>query len=282
MPNNSEQYQKHKANEEAQMEKAFLKGEKDPNLGVYRSIFSARCGDDGQDGGVVTALLIIGLESGMFDVAIVVQRKQGYSVEAVIVNNTGEVTAAMGTKYLRAKVTPKLRDAIKQGAKRVAIVCTPCEVAAARKIQQTNDCEVTIIGLFCSEAFNAGKLKQEVKARLGVDLDRAAKTQIRWGKFTAQIDGAEFSCRVKDLKAAVEKGCRYCDDFTSRLADISVGSVGSKRGYSTVIVRSKAGQRLVDDLDCVKEAVNKEEIVKLIRFKENRAKDSFAALKSRQ
>jgi len=38
----------------------------------------------------------------------------------------------------------------------------------------------------------------------------------------------------------------------------------------------------VDGLDCVKEAVNREEIVKLIRFKEKRAKDSFAALKSRQ
>jgi coenzyme F420-reducing hydrogenase beta subunit len=263
------------------MEKAFLKGEKDPDLGVYRSIFSARCGDEGQDGGVVTALLVDGLERGMFDAAVVVQRKQGYSAEAVIANNMGEVTAARGTKYLRAQVTPKLRDAIKRGAKRVAIVCTPCEVAAARKIQQANDCEVTIIGLFCSEAFNADKLKQEVKARLGVDLDRAAKTQIQRGKFTAQIDGTEFSCRVKDLEAAAEKACHYCNDFTSRLADISVGSVGSKRGYSTVIVRSEAGQRLVDGLDCVKEAVNREEVVKLVRFKENRAKDSFAALKNR-
>jgi coenzyme F420-reducing hydrogenase beta subunit len=281
MANNSEQYQKCKANEEAQMEKAFLKGEKDLDLGVYRSIFSASCGVEGQDGGVVTALLVDGLERGMFDVAIVVQRKQGYSAEAVVANNIGEVTAARGTKYLRAKVTPKLRDAIKQGAKRVAIVCTPCEVAAARKIQQTNHCEATVIGLFCSEAFNADKLKQEVKARLGVDLDRAAKTQIRHGKFTAQTDDKDFSCRVKDLEAAAEKACRYCDDFTSRLADISVGSVGSKRGYSTVIVRSEAGQRLVDGLDCVKEAVNREEIVKLIRFKENRAKDSFAALKNR-
>jgi coenzyme F420 hydrogenase subunit beta len=135
-----------------------------------------------------------------------------------------------------------LRELISQGKKRIAIVCTPCEVKAARKIQQTlkNDCEITIIGLFCFEAYDSSKLKREIKMRLNVDLDKAEKTKIRHGKFSAFFDGKECSCKVKDLDNATEKACRYCDDFTAKFADISVGSVGQK-GCSTVIVRSKGG-----------------------------------------
>ena len=280
----SEKQANRRAEEEARLEQAFLKGEKDPELGVYRSIFSAKCSSEGQDGGVVTALLVNGLEGGLLDAAVVVGHGQGYSVRAVAATSTSEVTAARGTKYLRVQVTPKLREIIKQGAKRVAVVCTPCEVAAARKIQQAvvGECELTVIGLFCFEAFNADKLKHEVEVRLGVDLNRAEKTQIRRGEFTAQVEGTEFSCRVKDLEEAADRACRYCDDFTSRLADVSVGSVGSKRGYSTVIVRSEAGEKLVKALDCAKESVDREEIAKLSKFKVKRAKESFAALNRRQ
>ena len=82
--------------------------------------------------------------------------------------------------------------------------------------------------MFCFEAFNGTKLKDEVKARLDVDLDKAEKTQVRQGKFIMYFDGKEVSCRVKDLDVAAEEACRFCDDFTAKLADISVGSVGSK------------------------------------------------------
>ena len=99
-----------------------------------------------------------------------------------------------------------------------------------------------MIGLFCFEAFNSAKLKEELKTRLGIDLDRVEKTQVRQGKFTAIVEDREVSCRVKDLDGASEVACRFCDDFTSRLADVSVGSVGSKPGYSTVIVRSPVGR----------------------------------------
>jgi coenzyme F420 hydrogenase subunit beta len=164
------------------------------------------------------------------------------------------------------------------------VVCTPCEILSARKIQQSveGDCEVVIVGLFCFEAFKVAKLKQEAKTRLDVDLDKIEKTQIRKGKFTAVLDRKEISCRLKDLEEATEKACRYCDDFTSRLADVSVGSVGSKKGYSTVIVRSETGEKLVESLDCDKRAVDKEEIAKLSKFKRIRAQESFATLNNRQ
>ncbi len=281
MPDNqTEKYQNYKAQEEAKIEQEFLKGTKEKDLGIYCDMFSAKSGIEGQDGGVVTALLIKGLEEGIFDSAIVVRRGEGYSAEAVVAKSASDVMAARGTKYLRVNVIEKLRELISQGKKRIAIVCTPCEVKAARKIQQTlkDDCEITIIGLFCFEAYNSAKLEQEIKTRLNVDLGKAEKTQIRHGKFSAFLDGKEASCKVKDLDNATEKACGYCDDFTARFADISVGSVGSKKGCSTVIVRSKAGEKLLKNLGFIKEAVDKEEIARLAGFKRERAKKSLATL----
>jgi coenzyme F420 hydrogenase subunit beta len=246
----------------------------DEDIGRYLDLFSAKTPIEGQDGGVVSALLIKGLREGLFDAAVVVQRGEGYTAEAVVAQNAEEVLAAKGTKYLRVNVTKKLRELISQGQKRVAVVCTPCEAGVARKIQQTTgNCEVTVIGLFCYECFNHDKLKVELKARLGVDLDRVGKTQVREGKFTAQVEDREVNCSVKDLHGASEAACGVCDDFTSRLADVSVGSVGSKSGYSTVIVRSKVGMRLVEGLEADVAPANEEAIIKISKFKKQRAKN---------
>ncbi len=80
------------------------------------------------------------------------------------------------------------------------------------------------------------------------------------------------------MSKAVEKGCVYCDDFTAKLADISVGSVGSEDGYSTVIVRSEKGKKLLENLDLTRGSVNTEEVAKLAILKKNRAKKSFAPI----
>lgn len=278
--NQAEKAQSLKVQEEEKIEKQFLKGTKDEDLGVYCDLFSAKSGFEGQDGGVVTALLVKGFREGLFDAAIVVRRMQGYSAEAFVAKSAENVLAARGTKYLKVNVTKKLRELISEGKKRIAIVCTPCEVVAARRIQQTigQGCEVTVIGLFCFEAFNHDRLKEELETRLGVDLDKAEKIQVKQGKFTVKVDGREVGCRVKDLDSASEKACRFCDDFVSRLADVSVGSVGSKQGYSTVVVRSGVGEKFVKNLDASKEAVDKPEIVKLAKFKKKRSEKSFADL----
>jgi coenzyme F420 hydrogenase subunit beta len=278
----AEKNQIYKAIDETKIEQQFLEGSKDPNIGVYSNMFSAKSIFEGQDGGVVTALLVKGFEMHIFDAAVVVYRGDGYSAKVVVATNTDEAITAWGTRYLRINVTKKLRELINQGIKRIAIVCTPCEAKAVRKIQQSlkNEFEITVIGLFCFEAFNKTNLKEELCTRLGIDIDKVEKTQIRHGKFIASIDGKEYSCKVKDLDDAAEKACLYCDDFTSHLADVSVGSVGSKPGFSSVIVRSKVGVELVKNLDAVKEEVDKEKVVRLSIFKMKRAKKALATLKT--
>jgi coenzyme F420 hydrogenase subunit beta len=228
------------------IEQSFLRGTADENIGIYQDMFSAKSTYVGQDGGVVTALLVSGMQRGMFDSAIVVKRTKGYLAEAFIAESVDDIIKASGTKYMRVRIMHKLGELIAKGKRKIAIVGMPCVIRAARRVQQQmfTDCpdlELTTIGLFCYEDFNYRVLKSEVQRLLNVDLDKAEKTQIRKGKFIVVIDGKESSVPVKDLSKAVENGCLSCPDFAAKYADVSVGSVGSEAGRSTVIVRSDVG-----------------------------------------
>jgi bidirectional [NiFe] hydrogenase diaphorase subunit len=261
----------------------FLKGEFDEDIGVYSEIKSAKSTIGGQDGGVATAILISGMRKGMFDSAIVVHRTEGYQAEATVAENINEIINAKGTKYLRVKMMSLLSDLITKGKRKIALVGTACEVRAARKIQQSflnnfPDLQLVIIGLFCFESFDYGKLKDETHKLMGIDLDSSEKTHIHRGKFIATSKGKEYSVPVKDLGAAQSKGCDFCDDFTSKYADISVGSVGSSEGYSTVIVRSEIGKALLENIELETREVNKDEILRLCYLKKKRARKNFAKI----
>lgn len=41
--------------------------------------------------------------------------------------------------------------------------------------------------------------------------------------------------------------CQFCTDLTAELSDISIGSIGSSRGWRTVIVRTEIGNELLQD-----------------------------------
>ncbi|MFQ6118857.1 MAG: Coenzyme F420 hydrogenase/dehydrogenase, beta subunit C-terminal domain, partial [Methanosarcinales archaeon] len=40
--------------------------------------------------------------------------------------------------------------------------------------------------------------------------------------------------------------CKVCQDFSAVESDVSVGSVGSKEGFSSVIVRKEVGKEIMD------------------------------------
>lgn len=258
------------------IEQFYLKGTKDENLGVYSDLFAAKSLIEGQDGGVATAVLVSGIQKGLFDAALVCKRIDGYWSEAVIARSVDEIMSAKGTKYIRVHMMSKLAELVKEGRRKIAIVGTACQMRAARRIQQSilgeyPDLELTLIGLFCFEEFNYYQLKEQTKKLMNIDLDKAEKTQINKGKFIVTVDGKESSIMVKDLNEAVENGCLCCPDFTAVYSDISVGSVGSEDGYSTVIVRSEIGDKLLEKLDITKAEVNKEEVDKLAIRKKKRA-----------
>jgi coenzyme F420 hydrogenase subunit beta len=51
---------------------------------------------------------------------------------------------------------------------------------------------------------------------------------------------------IKDFHGAALKGCDECADFLGRGADLSIGSVGSMAGWSSVLVRTEVGRMAMD------------------------------------
>lgn len=264
-------------------ENKFLQGIKDNQLGVYQEIIAGKSSISGQDGGMATALLISGLRKNLFEAAIVVRRSNGYQAEAVVAETEEDILNAKGTKYSRVKMMSKIGDLIEKGHRKIAFVGTPCEIRCGRKIQQQllskyPKLEILIIGLFCFEAFDYKKLKDTTKKLFNINLDDVEKTQIHKGKFIMEIDGKVHSTKIKDFHDAIQGGCAFCNDFAGRIADVSVGSVGSNEGFSTIIIRSNKGKKLVENVDFIKDDVNKEDIIKLVSFKKKRAEKNFAPI----
>lgn len=268
-----------------EIEEGFLKGLRDQELGVYSDLLAGKASIPGQDGGMVTSLLLTGMEKRLIDAAIVVPQRKGNGLQATIADKVDEITAAKGTKYERVSMISGLRDALRAGKRRVAVVGTPCQIRAIRKMQNQGylkdefpDAEIILLGLFCFESFDHRDLKDRIKEIMSIDLDDANKIQITKGSYVVSIGEENHSCGVKELESAVREGCQFCNDFVSKLADISVGSVGSPDGYSTVIVRSEIGKRLVEAAGFARAEANRDEIAKLSRLKRRKAEKSFAKI----
>jgi coenzyme F420 hydrogenase subunit beta len=58
-----------------------------------------------------------------------------------------------------------------------------------------------------------------------------------------------FKIPLEKAKSCVRKNCNICMDFTSELSDLSVGSVGSQEGWSTIIIRTDKGFELVKNAE---------------------------------
>jgi len=103
-----------------------------------------------------------------------------------------------------------------------------------------------LVGLFCMENFDYDALMNGlVKARFGLLPKNVARFEIKKGMFRV-IDktGKAHEVKIEETDAFTFTGCGPCFDFASELADISVGSVGSGDGWSTVLTRTDAGEKL--------------------------------------
>ncbi|MCX6676535.1 MAG: Coenzyme F420 hydrogenase/dehydrogenase, beta subunit C-terminal domain [Methanothrix sp.] len=268
-----------------ELEEEFLSGTIDSDLGVNREMFAGKSSIEGQDGGMATSILQRRIEMGLLDAAVVAQKNKICGANAALVDETESILQAKGTKYVRVSVIAPLLDALQRGKRRIAVVGTPCQIRVVRKLQRQGyfdekfpDAEMFLIGLFCFESFDYESLKSRVRELFGIDLDKAEKMQIARGKFIVTVDGKQYSCRVRELENAVRAGCSFCGDLVNRLADISIGSIGSPDGYSTVIVRSERGVKLLEGVQFDRREINKDEIVKLAAIKKKNADKNFAGI----
>ena len=232
-------------------------------VGEYIEMISARSTDPeilkrAQDGGIVSAVYIYGLENGLLDGVIVANTAEGFSPVPKIARTRAEVLSGAGTKYAVSPNMSVVKDAVKEYAlEKVGFVGTPCQVLAMKKMMQyptafreTAGNIGLIIGIFCMENFSYNGIKTLIEQYAGVSINDVVKTDIGKGKlFVYPKDGSEpRTVPIKETLPFEQKSCHVCMDYTAEYADIATGSVGSPDGWSTVLIRNKRGKDFIDKM----------------------------------
>jgi len=216
------------------------------------AVYKSRAKDlEGQNGATVSGILKSLFEAGEIDAVIGVERDEEWKARPVVITDKKDIARIAGTKYTYVPIFKAFKDAVDQGFTNIAIVGTPCQVNAARRIKNSNIIGASnkinaIIGLFCLESFYYdGLCKKVIEKEMGIDLKSVKKMEISKGKFIVMGD-EEKSVPVKDLNQYVRLPCHKCIDFSAYYADLSVGSVGAPDGWNTSIVRTERGKEIFE------------------------------------
>ncbi|MBI2861759.1 MAG: Coenzyme F420 hydrogenase/dehydrogenase, beta subunit C-terminal domain [Chloroflexi bacterium] len=248
---------------ELQIAQLVFDGSKPPEhhdaFGDYITIVAARSTSSevqgvGQDGGLVTAMLIWMLEKEMIQGALVAQRFADWTGRAKLVTTKEELLACAGSLYTYVPNPLAVLEAKEQGLERVAFVGTPCEISGIRQLQtakskRSRDIVKSVtftIGLMCSETFSyEGLIQQSIVERRGISLEDVTKINIKGRVVVTQRSGEEVNIPLREVRPYVREGCKFCQDFAADYADLAVGGLG-KDGWTFTMLRSQKGKELFD------------------------------------
>lgn len=234
-------------------------------IGEYKAVYKGKTAlpnVKGQDGGVVTSLLLYLLGEKLVDAAIVLQKDQEDPWKPLpsIATSEEDILKASGSIYSQGMTISALIEAIKKGYHSIAFVGTPCNIDAVTKMEESPygmvrlfmRAKVFKIGLFCMDAFNYDRLREWVEEDKKIDIEKVEKMAISKGKFIVTTSDAPegeeaVSVRLHDMDHLRASSCYYCVDLTSENADISVGSVGAPDGYNSIIVRTGLGMEILQE-----------------------------------
>jgi len=243
-----------------------------------------------QDGGVVSALLIALLEAGELDGALLARQseREPWKGEAFLARTPEEVIACAGSFYNQTLALGHLdlKGYDLPPRPRIALVGTPCEIQGLKAMQARPwfwgasrvDAVVLTVALLCTKSFHyEGLMLQEIEAKRGIPLAEVEKIDIIRGKLYVygRAGATLVEEPIRDFHGAALKGCDECADFLGHAADISVGSVGSADGYSSVLLWTTAGQTAFDrardrleirDLDKPRAIANLDALDKSVAF----------------
>lgn len=216
------------------------------------------------DGGAVTGLLEFMLDTKRIDGALLSKKESVWNNEPMIAMDFGDLLKCAGSSLAQSKSIRDLGDlttyasvfhALKKSDQlavtKLAVVGTPCQISTIRKMQLLHIVPSHIvaftIGLFCFENFLMNEDGTKFLARkIGASLDQIEKINLK-EDFTVKLKNGQVEhFDLDDLGPIVRSSCFACTDFSNYSADISVGGIGSPEGYTTVLVRSQAAQRLIN------------------------------------
>jgi coenzyme F420 hydrogenase subunit beta len=229
----------------------------DEVAGISGDIVLARTTDpeileSGQDGGLVSAILIWALEHDMIDAALVsaLEGEGTWKAVPAVARNRAEVLAAAGSRYTYSANTLAYPQAIEAGAERIALVGMSCQasipaVMKARKTGKVARRLALSIGLLCSKTFDDAIFPELFEAKYGLTRSEISKINIK-GVFQIWThDGGYHEVPLKEGHAWTREGCKSCPDFAAEHADISTGGIGAFSDWTLTIVRTDQGRDIL-------------------------------------
>ena len=233
-------------------------------IGITRTSYIARSKDEeilkvAQDGGVVTSLLVHAVETGLVDYAVGATKssENPWRPKPTIMKNREQLLPSAGTKITASASLTALAEAwLGYPDSRLAFVGLPCQIQALRRVltsphgpRKYGESVDLALGLFCNNSYRYNKLLLDyLKTQKDQDLQTITKMR---------LDAKDDCYRIyKDRKMVLESSskeiepyllpaCSKCNDFTSELADVSIGANGAPEGWCTMLVRTEKGERLV-------------------------------------
>jgi coenzyme F420 hydrogenase subunit beta len=195
-------------------------------------------------------LIIHALKKGLIDAALLTKYSDRKCVlpRPAIARNRKEVLACSGSKYTAAPTLAALNELLKTGEK-IAVVGRPCQVTAVRKMQLYDDRPevkniVLLIGLFCLWALDYRRYSAYLSGQ--VNPKQVKKIDIpKNDDFIVYTDDGTARISIDKIKSFIRPTCQVCFDVTSELADVSLGSTEWKDDWNTMLVRSSAGEKLI-------------------------------------
>ena len=229
--------------------------------GVFKDIVLARATDPvlaevGQDGGLVSALLLYALEHDIIDAALVSYLEgDGTSWKAIpgVARTKEEIIASAGSRYTYSANTMAYVDAIESGAERIALVGMSCQSSVPPVMKQRKAGKVARrlslnIGLLCSKTFDDAIFEELFEAKYGLKKSEMKKMNIK-GVFQIWMQNGDYhEVPLKECHQWTREGCKMCPDFAAEHADISTGGIGKFNDWTLTIVRTEIGRDLMDGM----------------------------------
>lgn len=230
----------------------------DEVAGIYQDILLTRASDSmvhqmGQDGGLVSAILIWAIENDYLDGALVSYldgARGDWRTRPGVATNRDAILESAGSRYTYTANTLAIDEAKARGLERLGLVGMSCQssvppVMWSRKVGKISKPIVFNLGLLCSKTFDDAIFEDLFWAKYRIKRQTITKMNIK-GVFQIWTDdGAYHPIPLKECHAWTREGCTHCPDFAAEHADISCGGIGKDNDWTLTIVRTDLGREII-------------------------------------
>lgn len=219
--------------------------------------------DVATDGGVVTAILIALLEANLINGALISKKINSFQRIPFFAKTKEDILEAAGTYYDLKGPVPELgkyntfvstiselKRITYTDSMKIAVVGVPCQIHSIRKMQELSIIPAHVVkytlGLFCYENFKFDDVaRAKIEERFKFSFKDIEKINIKEHLIIKlKTNDTPLKIEFSDLKDIMRHACRVCENFSNYFADISFGGLGSQTGYTTVMVRTKTGEKI--------------------------------------